>query len=170
MIDSTTILATLAILILLFLALREFNCWYLKTNEILSIQKQQIILFQKLVDQIGNKSPLETTLQIPNIYDSANGYDKIIQVTEDDIRTVNELKVFMDKGKNWFNGGEQVPNIVDLLEKVCKTENECQRIIKAYENKYNSDLITDLKKLYTSYEVQKQITNVFLVHGVLTNP
>jgi hypothetical protein len=52
--DSTvavTFFVMLAVIILVFILLREFNCWYWKINERIRLQKEMIELLKGILDK-----------------------------------------------------------------------------------------------------------------------
>jgi hypothetical protein len=53
--NVTGLIVTLIVMILLFLALREVNCWYWKINKKIELQEKTNELLQKLIDQNQKK-------------------------------------------------------------------------------------------------------------------
>jgi hypothetical protein len=52
--DSTvavTFFVMLAVIILVFILLREFNCWYWKINERIRLQKETVELLRRILDE-----------------------------------------------------------------------------------------------------------------------
>jgi len=52
----STILITVAILAVIFLILREVNCWYWKINERISLQQEQNSILEKILTELKNES------------------------------------------------------------------------------------------------------------------
>lgn len=74
----STILITIVILVVVFLILREVNCWYWKINERISLQKEQNSILEKILKELKNepKSKKKSTSQ-------KNGDDYIVDKTID---------------------------------------------------------------------------------------
>lgn len=53
--NVTGLIVTLIVTILLYLALREVNCWYWKINKNIELQEKTNELLQKLIDQNQRK-------------------------------------------------------------------------------------------------------------------
>ncbi len=56
--DSTvavTFFVMLAVIILVFILLREFNCWYWKINERIRLQKEMIELLKEIAEKSGTR-------------------------------------------------------------------------------------------------------------------
>ena len=51
----STILITIAILAVVFLILREVNCWYWKINERISLQREQNSILEKILLELKNE-------------------------------------------------------------------------------------------------------------------
>lgn len=49
------IIASILIFLLLFIILREFNCWYWKINERIKLQRDQNFLLEKIFMQLGGE-------------------------------------------------------------------------------------------------------------------
>jgi hypothetical protein len=47
-------LVTIIILFIIYLIFREFNCWYWKINEHISLQKEQNLILNKILKAINN--------------------------------------------------------------------------------------------------------------------
>ncbi len=54
----STILITVVILVVVFLILREVICWYWKINERISLQKEQNLILNKILQEFKNKYSL----------------------------------------------------------------------------------------------------------------
>jgi hypothetical protein len=71
LIDKTTTMSQIVIIVLvssiiligLFLLLREFNTWYWKINESLTLQKRTNFLLEKISLQLGAANPDEITVE-----------------------------------------------------------------------------------------------------------
>jgi len=55
MVDTTTVLIVIVIAVGLFLALREFFCWYFKINKRLEIEQANNRLLKKLLEEKQGK-------------------------------------------------------------------------------------------------------------------
>ena len=58
--NATTLIIILGIVVALFFALREVNCWYWKINIHIELQEQTNNLLQKLIDQTRKKETKTT--------------------------------------------------------------------------------------------------------------
>ncbi len=75
--DSITIFViAIAVFIILFLALREVNCWYWKINERIGLQKETNSLLQKML--LSNAQPPERVI----IKNTKTGDGKIVSYEE----------------------------------------------------------------------------------------
>lgn len=52
-----TIVIALAIIVIVFIALREINCWYWKINERAELQRKTNALLEKLLQQHNSEKP-----------------------------------------------------------------------------------------------------------------
>jgi len=153
-------LVIIIVIIALFFALREVNCWYLKINQRIKLMEEQNRLLNLLIKQKElNENPTE------EIQESQES-----QETQEDIsqKNVSHLKELIVKEKNKGIFGESLrQEIIDWLEKYCQSKDDCMQLIMIYQRQYNSDLIEDLKKLSTNYDTIKKILNVFIKYDVI---
>lgn len=144
--------------IVLFFIFRELNCWYWKINHRIKLMEEQNRLLNVLVklkteQSLGNKPKSE----VSNISDNLLAFDANIQ------EEASNLKELFDKEKNKGMFGKSVrPEIITYLEKWCLSKDNCIQLIKVYQSQYNSDLIEELKKLSSSYDVIKDTLDVFI--------
>lgn len=66
--NVTGLIVTLIVLIILFLVMREVNCWYWKINKKIELQEKTNELLEKLINQNQRKvenpnNPIESTEQ-----------------------------------------------------------------------------------------------------------
>ena len=71
------VLIALLIFMLLFLGLREVNCWYWKIDEKISAQHKTNYLLEKLLIQLGATNLSEITVE-----EISNGKKKKVQIDE----------------------------------------------------------------------------------------
>ena len=95
-----------AIIILIFLVLREVNCWYWKINERVSLMKKQNLLLQKLIITIKdngqiNSSDSEQLSNSDNIEESA--FDKDLFNGNITIKNKNTGKIQTVSMEYWEN-------------------------------------------------------------------
>jgi len=61
LLSATNLIVTLIVTIVIFLALREVNCWYWKINKKVKLQEETNDLLQKLIDQTQKKEAIALT-------------------------------------------------------------------------------------------------------------
>lgn len=95
-----------AIIIVIFLVLREVNCWYWKINERVSLMKKQNLLLQKLIITIKNKGQINS-LDSEQLSDSDNiedsEFDKDLFDGNITIKNKNTGKVQTVSMEYWEN-------------------------------------------------------------------
>ena len=93
------LIVTLIVLIIIFLLIREINCWYWKINERANLQRRTNLLLEKIYLQNGGKLD---DIKDGTFVDSKNKINEEIQSTEGLVNDAyNQLS---DKEKNEING------------------------------------------------------------------
>ncbi len=151
------IIISVAIGIVIFLVLREFNCWYWKINQRIQLMEEQNELLKEVLK--NKEYQKENSENVVNKVSSKSVHKEI------DLEKLKTL-VEKEKNKNIF-GKSSRSEIIDLIESHCESKNDCINLIDNYRLKYDSNLINDLKALSTSYEGIKQMLSVFITFEVV---
>ena len=105
------LLISLAVIIVLFLILREVNMWYWKINERISIQNQTNTLLEKILTQLKISGSDETIVSVDKIESSneQKGKSKFVQHQTD--KGIVEIEPCIHiKGQKAFMNGQPAPD------------------------------------------------------------
>lgn len=83
---------------------------------------------------------------------------------EQKVALLNSLIV--DAGKSMFSSSKK-SEISDLLNNICISKNECEKLLDNYANLYNSDLVSKLLNLSSSYEAKKTLIRPFIEYDIV---
>ena len=152
------IIISAAIGIVIFLLLREFNCWYWKINQRIQLMEEQ----NELLKEVLKNKEYQKADNSENIANKESSKSVHKEIDLEKLKTLIEK----EKNKNIF-GKSSRSEIIDLIESHCESKNDCINLIDNYSIKYGSNLINDLKALSTSYEGIKQMLSVFITYEVV---
>lgn len=152
------IIISAAIGIVIFLVLREFNCWYWKINQRIQLMEEQ----NELLKELLKNNEYQKADNSENIVNKVNPKSVHKEIDFEKLKTLIEK----EKNKNIF-GKSSRSEIIDLVESYCESKNDCINLIDNYRLKYDSNLINDLKALSTSYDGIKQLLSVFIIFEVV---
>lgn len=158
----------LVVTIALFFILREVNCWYWKINQRIKLMEEQNRLLNLLVNQNTEHSRGQSKSETSEITDKT----KTSVITETSDARIQEivpvLKELIDKEKNKGVFDKSVrQELINRLEEICQSKNNCIQLLQEYQTKFNSDLIEDLKKLSSSYASIKESLYVFIKFEII---
>jgi len=126
----------------------------------------------RLLNQLVNQNTEQSRAQKKSEPNEKTDKTKTLDITETSDARIQEitpiLKELIDKEKNkGVFGKSALQELINLLEEICQSKNNCILLIQEYQTKFNSDLIEDLKKLSSSYDSIKETLYVFIKFEII---
>lgn len=127
-----------------------------RAKNILSKRENTFSILQKEI-QVLRK-------QIRELYTSYNELSDNYKNSNSDM---NNLKYLITESNSLWNGKKYKIQVIELLETICTNKRKSLDLISSYRTNTNSDLISDLKKITSSYKGIAELLDVFMKFDIV---